>query len=122
MAGVGEFLQQLTEIHRELVTNTSQFESLRENTKDTLAEFKHLLERLTDKFEAIEKERIKNEAELLAKINALEARLNILSEQAFHIVAKEAAMTVAREEISKLLSGNRETELLNPPSENDEKT
>ena len=57
-------------------------------------EFKRLLERLSDKLDEAEKERIRKETELLSKINALEARLNALSEQALHATAKEAAIQV----------------------------
>jgi preprotein translocase subunit SecA len=52
------------------------------------------LERLSDKLEESEKDRVRRETELLSKINALEAKLSALSEQALHAAAKEAAREV----------------------------
>jgi hypothetical protein len=91
---VADLAGKVSELYRELVTNTVQFQELRNYTKDTLDDFKHLLERLSDKLENAEKDRIRQETELLSKINALEAKLSALSEQALHAAAKEAAMQV----------------------------
>lgn len=91
---VGELTVRVTELYKELVTNTVQFQELRSYTKETLSEFKHLLERLSDKLEESERDRIRTETDLLSKINALEGRLNALSEQALHAAAKEAATQV----------------------------
>jgi hypothetical protein len=95
MGELKETVTQLTvkvgELYKELVTNTVQFTELRSYTKETLSEFKHLLERLSDKVEQYEKDRIRRETELTSKINALEARLNALSEQALHAAMKDAA-------------------------------
>ena len=85
---VAELVTKVGELYRELVTNTVKFEELRKYTKETLDEFKRLLERLSDKLQESEKDRVRREAELLSKINALEARLNALSEQALHAAAK----------------------------------
>jgi uncharacterized protein YaaR (DUF327 family) len=91
---VADLVVKVSELYRELVTNTVQFQELRQYTKETLDEFKHLLERLSDKLEESEKDRIRRETELLSKINALEAKLAALSEQALHAAAKEAAIQV----------------------------
>jgi uncharacterized protein YaaR (DUF327 family) len=91
---VADLVVKVSELYRELVTNTVQFQELRTYTKETLDEFKHLLERLSDKLEESEKDRIRRETELLSKINALEAKLTALSEQALHAAAKEAAREV----------------------------
>jgi uncharacterized protein YaaR (DUF327 family) len=91
---VADLAVKVSELYRELVTNTVQFQELRNYTKETLDEFKHLLERLSDKLEESEKDRIRRETELLSKINALEAKLSALSEQALHAAAKEAAREV----------------------------
>ncbi|MEB3248667.1 MAG: hypothetical protein VKK07_04920 [Merismopediaceae bacterium] len=91
---VADLVVKVSELYRELVTNTVQFQELRSYTKETLDEFKHLLERLSDKLEESEKDRIRRETELLSKINALEAKLSALSEQALHAAAKEAAREV----------------------------
>ncbi|MBW4620772.1 MAG: hypothetical protein KME17_15630 [Cyanosarcina radialis HA8281-LM2] len=91
---VAELVVKVGELYKELVTNTVQFQELRQYTKETLDEFKHLLERLSDKLEESEKDRIRKETELLSKINALEAKLEALSQQALHAAAKEAAVQV----------------------------
>ena len=98
---VADLVVKVSELYRELVTNTVQFQELRNYTKETLEEFKHLLERLSDKLEEAEKDRIRRETELLSKINALEARLDALSEQALHATAKEAALKVFERMISE---------------------
>lgn len=72
---VADLVVKVGDLYRELVTNTVQFQELRNYTKETLDEFKHLLERLSDKLEESEKERIRKETELLSKINALEAMI-----------------------------------------------
>lgn len=111
---VAELATKVSELYRELVTNTVQFKELRSYTKETLDEFKHLLERLSDKLEESEKDRIRRETELLSKINALEARLQALSEQALHATAKEAAIQV----IERMISEKKRDTFVN--EENDE--
>jgi len=92
---VADLVVKVSELYRELVTNTVQFQELRQYTKETLDAFKHLLERLSDKQEESEKDRIRRETELLSNINALEAKLDALSEKALHAAAKEAAIEVS---------------------------
>ncbi len=104
---VADLATKVSELYRELVTNTVQFQELRKYTKETLDEFKHLLERLSDKIEDSEKDRIRRETELLSKINALEAKLEALSKQALHAAAKEAALQV----FEKMISEQRVNEL-----------
>jgi Fe-S-cluster formation regulator IscX/YfhJ len=58
---VSELAVKVGELYKELVTNTVQFTELRQYTKETLSEFKHSLERLSDKLEASEKDRIRRE-------------------------------------------------------------
>jgi hypothetical protein len=94
------------ELYKELVTNTVQFTELRSYTKETFSEFNHLLERLSDKVEQYEKDRIRREIELTSKINALEARLNALSEQALHSAMKDAA----NQAVAKMIAEQQWTE------------
>lgn len=101
---VADLAVKVSELYRELVTNTVQFQELRNYTKETLDEFKHLLERLSDKLEESEKDRVRRETELLSKINALEAKLSALSEQALHAAAKEAAREVFGEVFEKMVA------------------
>ncbi len=103
---VADLVVKVSELYRELVTNTVQFQELRHYTKETLDEFKHLLERLSDKLEESEKDRIRRETELLSKINALEAKLAALSEQALHAAAKEAALQVFEKMVTEQQSSS----------------
>ena len=107
---VAELVTKVSELYRELVTNTVKFEELRKYTKETLDEFKRLLERLSDKLQESEKDRVRREAELLSKINALEARLNALSEQGLHAAAKEAALQVFEKMASQRTQDNLSSE------------
>jgi hypothetical protein len=110
---VTQLTAKVTDLYKELVTNTVQFQELRSYTKETLSEFKHLLERLSDKTEQYEKDRIRRETELLSKINALEARLNALSEQALHAAAKEAA----NQAFEKMISEQKQRNIVAPEGE-----
>jgi hypothetical protein len=65
------------------------------------------LERFSDKLEESEKDRIRRETELLSKINALEAKLSALSEQALHAAAKEAAREVFGEVFEKMVADRK---------------
>ncbi len=104
-AGIKETIQEMSaniaELHKELVTNSVKFDELRKYTRESIDEFKRLLERQDAKIETIEKDRIKAETELLSKINALEARLTALSEGALHVAAKEGAITVMQQMLSQ---------------------
>jgi predicted nuclease with TOPRIM domain len=91
---VAELVIKVGELYKELVTNTVQFTELRSYTKETLSEFKRLLEHLSDKLDESEKDRVRREAELLSKINALESKLNAISEQALQAIAREEARLI----------------------------
>jgi hypothetical protein len=91
---VAELAKAVAALNKELVTNTVQFTELRSYTKETLSEFKRLLERLSDKLDESEKDRVRREAELLSKINALESKLNAISEQALQAIAREEARLI----------------------------
>jgi hypothetical protein len=91
---VAELAKAVAALNKELVTNTVQFTELRSYTKETLSEFKRLLERLSDKLDKSEKDRVRREAELLSKINALESKLNAISEQALQAIAREEARLI----------------------------
>ena len=80
---VANLAAEAAKLHKELVTNTAQFNELRQYTREKLNDFKHLLERLSDKLEDAEKDRIRREAELMSKINALAAKLEALSQRRY---------------------------------------
>jgi hypothetical protein len=109
---VSDLAGKVAGLYRELVTNTVKFDELRLYTKETLDGYKHALERMSDKFEAAERERIRVETELRSKVSALEARLDALSEKALHAAARDAAVEV----MGRLMSEGRDS-LQNPASE-----
>ncbi|MBP0019289.1 MAG: hypothetical protein J7647_17265 [Cyanobacteria bacterium SBLK] len=111
---VAELVVKVGDLYKELVTNTVQFAELRTHTKETLDEFKRLLERLQDKLEEAEKDRIRRETELTSKINALEARLDALSEKALHAAIREEARGEARDFFERMTSSNNEDSTQNP--------
>ncbi len=97
-SGLKETVLELTKkfgsLYEELLKNTTQFEELRRYTKETLDSFKHSLERMQDKLENYERENIKTISELSAEVKSLNRRLDMLSEDALHAAAKDAAVTV----------------------------
>jgi hypothetical protein len=92
---LSDLVKKSTELYKELVTTNVKFDSLRVFTKETIDEFKRLLERQGDKLDQIERERIRAETELLSKINALDARLNALSEKALHAAMEQTGCVSA---------------------------
>ena len=68
----------------QIITVKVQFEELRRYTRETIDEYKRLLERANDRIERVERERVAKEAELHAKIEGLSSRLDALSEGALH--------------------------------------
>ncbi len=94
-------------LYKEIVTNTVRFDELRRYTRESIDEFKRLLERNDDKLDRIERDRIRVETELLSKINALEARLSALSEQALHAAAQQAARAVMEDVVLGELASSR---------------
>lgn len=102
---VSETLADLTgkvaDLYKELVTNSVRFEELRRHTTETLGEFKHALERMADKIDALQKEQVQDNSALKAEIHILRGRLDTLSEQALHIAVKEAAREVAEVHMRK---------------------
>lgn len=84
-------ISKMTKLYEQMVTNSAQFEVLRETTTQTISEFKRLLEKHEDRVRFIEQERVMKEAELLGRINSLQERLNVLSEDALYQAMKGAA-------------------------------
>jgi len=72
-------LNKLHDLYKQLVVATQKIDTLREWARETIGEFKHVVERLNDKVERIERERVVAEAELKGRIACLEARLDALS-------------------------------------------
>ncbi|MBF0369195.1 MAG: hypothetical protein HQL52_07030 [Magnetococcales bacterium] len=96
---LADLAQKMADLYKALVANATRFDGLREHTRESIAAFQRLLERQDDKINRLERERIKSESEMTARISALEARLEALSEQALHAAAQEAARTIMAERI-----------------------
>lgn len=94
---VAGLASRVTDALEQLVTTRVQFEELRRSTKETIDEYKHRLERAEDKIDRIERERIAREAELIVKIDGLNARLNAISEQALHAAVERTLRGLAQE-------------------------
>lgn len=106
---VSELSKRVMQYYEELVKTTAKFDDLRLYTRESLEEYKKIIQKQQDRMSDLEKERVKAEAELLTKIDGLEARLNALSEKALHSVAMEAARSIMDEKIQishDALNGN----------------
>jgi uncharacterized protein Yka (UPF0111/DUF47 family) len=108
---VSGLAKEFANLYKELVTNTAQFEELRNYTKETLDSFRHSLERLQDKLENYERENIKTISKLESKIDSLKDRLDMLSENALHAAARDAAVTVMEKIIKEGKPLNGETSI-----------
>ena len=89
-------LRNLHDLYRQMVVTTEKLDTLKDSTRETIGEFKRAVERLTDKIERIERERISAEAELKGRIAGLEARLDALSEKAIHVAVREIAESLVQ--------------------------
>jgi len=81
---IAELITKMGKLWEQSVTNSAQFEELRKATRECLADFRHAVETCEARIQRIEKERTEKETRLLTKIEGLEERLNMLSEQALH--------------------------------------
>lgn len=102
---LGDLTKSVADLYKEILTNTVRFEELRRQSTETLDDFKRALELLAHKIDMIQMEHVKHQAQITAEIQVLEGRLSNLSEQALHVVVREAAREVAREQ----LQGERKT-------------
>jgi len=89
--GAKKIATELAKLHKEFITTQVLFKELKDNTYNSIAEFKVIVEKTIDKIEGIEKEHIQERAELKAEIASLSKRLDMLSEKALHTVMKDIA-------------------------------
>lgn len=97
---VSDLTKKVMLYYEELVKITAKFDDLRLYTKESLDEYKRVIENLQGRMVELEIDRVKAEAELQTKIDSLEGRLDALSEKALHSVAMEAARSIMDEKIS----------------------
>jgi len=117
---VADLSNKVVGTYEQLVETNVRFTELRKYTKESIDEFKRLIEKQEEKIERIERERIREETKLAGRINSLEAKLNGLSEQALHSVALEAARSIMDEKISirdDTRSNRQNDRILTPPVE-----
>jgi hypothetical protein len=91
-----ELTNKVAELYKEIVTTTVRFEHLQHNVTESLGRIEDRLRRLEERFTSTHDEHVRERAASAADIRAVDARLTILSEQALHAVAREAAMDVMR--------------------------
>ncbi len=91
---IGSLTKRVADALEQVITVRVQFEELRRYTRETVDEYKRLLERANDRIERIERERVAKEAELHAKIEGLSSRLDALSEGALHAAIQRMAPEV----------------------------
>ncbi|HEX8693763.1 MAG TPA: hypothetical protein VF746_15180 [Longimicrobium sp.] len=86
-----DILKKLSELYEEIVVTKARFESLEKITNSAISELRTAVVRFEDDLRRMDREHIRERAELSAKIESLSARLDTLSEGALHAVAREAA-------------------------------
>lgn len=91
MSGLSDLGQRVADLYREIVTTTVRFESLNRETTTIVAEIRAAVQRCDERMQQMQLDHVRERAELTSQIQALEARLNALSESALHAVARDAA-------------------------------
>lgn len=109
-SAAAELATKVADYHKELVTTSVRFEGLRQQTTETMTEFKSVVLKLQEQVHAQELRHVQEIAHLKAQIGALQDRLNMLSEKALHVTLRE----VAREKLA-LTSADSLENKLSPP-------
>jgi hypothetical protein len=91
---VAELTTKVAELYREIVTTSVRFDNLERHVAESLARFHDRVTHLEERFSSTHDEHVRDRAASAADIRAVDARLTILSEQALHAVAREAARDV----------------------------
>ena len=91
MSGLSDLGQRVADLYKEIVTTTVRFESLSRETTTIITEARTALQRIDERMQQMHLDHVRERAELSSQINALDARLNALSESALHAVARDAA-------------------------------
>jgi predicted nucleic acid-binding Zn-ribbon protein len=91
MSGLSDMGQRIAELYKEIVTTTVRFESLNRDTTKVVEEIRTAVQRCDERMQQMQLDHVRERAELGSQIKALDARLDALSENALHVVAREAA-------------------------------
>jgi hypothetical protein len=97
MSALGELAERVARLYESMVTNTAEFNALRDQTREAVHEVKALVTRLGEEMRETRLEHVRERAALEAKIDALGQRLNVLSENALHSVIRDVARDLLRE-------------------------
>jgi hypothetical protein len=89
----------VADLYKEIVTTSVRFDDLRQNTEQAIERFGRIVESTVVKVLDIHDTHVREKATLEAGIRGLEGRLDALSEQAIHAVARETARDLLRENI-----------------------
>lgn len=91
MSGISDLGQRVADLYKEIVTTTVRFESLSRETTTAITEARTAIQRMDERMQQMHLDHVRERAELSSQINALDSRLNALSESALHAVARDAA-------------------------------
>jgi hypothetical protein len=94
MSSLSDLGQRVADLYKEIVTTTVRFESLTRETTTTITDVRATVQRVEERMQQMHLDHVGERAELCSQINALEARLNALSENALHAVARDVARQV----------------------------
>jgi uncharacterized protein Yka (UPF0111/DUF47 family) len=88
---VNDLAKTIADLYKEVVTTSVRFEELQRSTDKTLTRYEDALTHLTAKLAGIHDDHVRENAVMLAEVSKLESRLDALSEQALHSVARDVA-------------------------------
>lgn len=98
-----DILKKLNDLYEEIIVTKVRFESLEKLTTVAVAELKLAVTRYEDELRRMDRDHVRERAELGARIEVLSARLDSLGEAALHAVAREAARETFRERADLLV-------------------
>ena len=96
---VAALTKNVGDLYKEIVTTSVRFDDLRQNTDQAIERFQRIVESTVVKVLDIHDTHVREKATLEAAIRTVEGRLDALSEQAIHAVARETARDLMRENL-----------------------
>ncbi|HYR11073.1 MAG TPA: hypothetical protein VEQ60_25050 [Longimicrobium sp.] len=91
MSGISDLGQRVADLYKEIVNTTVRFESMNRETTNIVTEIRTAVQRCEERMQQMHLDHVRERAELSSQIKALDARLDALSENALHAVARDAA-------------------------------
>lgn len=93
--GASAALKAVKELYDQHLVLATEFKNLREVSGEALTEYRRLHEKLVDRIEVLERERVRNDSDMHARVAALEARLGAMTEQAIIAAVRDQAREIA---------------------------